>query len=398
MKIVKYFSMDLYGNRLNGSCEYEKLNEIKRKLKEKGLFIYKVSNKTLRSKLFPIKLNALDISILCNKLSIMLDSGIGISKIFMHAEEQSRNRRLKFIYSDIKIQLMQGNSLCSSMEKYNSVFPNYMIEMIGVGEETGNLEKVLKELSKYYEQQYKIYSNLKSALIYPAFTFIMSVCIITFLVSNIIPEFVDIIYVNGAQVPFTTQIVMNSFNLLKNYCIQIILSIMVLIFTIYKWTKSAKGVHIVDTVKIRMPLFGKIYVKIVMLKISSSMKILIFSGVNIIKSLYITSRTLENSVMSEKIKNSIDDIKTGKSISSSFERCGIGNELFIYMLKTGEESGKLELIFAKLESIFAEDVYRNLKRMVKVVEPVIIIFLSIFIGIFIMAAIMPVFNIMDSIS
>ncbi|WP_446899340.1 type II secretion system F family protein [Clostridium sp. LBM24168] len=399
MRVIKYSALNLYGKNIKGSCEYDKLDEVKREFRKKGFYIYKISNRIQWNKILCVKPSLMDISILCNKLNMMMESGIGISKMFMILEKQSHNSTLKNVLSNMKRQLMQGKSLYSSMKNFSNIFPYYMIEMIGVGEETGNLEKVLKELSKYYERQYKIYADLKSALIYPAITFIMSVCIIVFLMNNTIPEFINILQANSARIPAATKLIIDIFDFLKSYFMQIILMCIVLVFIIYKWSISHRGRYTLDIIKINIPYFGELYNKILMFKISSSMKMLSISGVNVLKALYITSKTLgRRSVMSKRIINSIDIIRSGESISSTFKKCKIGNEMFIYMIKTGEESGRLEYIFNKLEFIFYDDVYRSLKSMVKITEPIIIIFLSFFIGIFIMAAIMPIFNIMDSFS
>lgn len=398
MKIIKYSALNLQGENIKGSCEYDSLHEVKKKFREKGFYIYKTSNKVQLRKILFTRPGFMEISLLCNKMSIMMESGIGISKIFMMLERQSNNAALRAALYDIKLQVMQGKSLYSSMKKFSSIFPGYMLEMIGVGEEAGNLEKVLKELSKYYEHQYKIQSGIKSALVYPVLTFVISICIIVFLMNNIIPQFINILQSNKAEIPVITKLVINAFDFLKGYFMFITSGMILFIFTVYKFSTSQKGKYILDTVKINMPYFGKLYNEILMLKIASSMRILNISGVNILKSLYITSKTLESSIMNKKMLASIEAVKSGESIGSAFGKSGIGNEMFIYMIKTGEEAGKLDYIFNKLEEIFCEDVYRSLKSMVRITEPVIIIFLSFFIGFFIMAAIMPVFNIMDSFS
>ncbi|MCH3964168.1 MAG: type II secretion system F family protein [Clostridium sp.] len=398
MRIIKYSALNLQGENIKGSCEYGSLDEVKKKFREKGFYIYKTSNKVQWRKILFTRPSFMEISLLCNKINVMMESGIGISKIFMMLERQSNNAALRDALSDIKLQVMQGKSLYSSMKKFSSIFPGYMVEMIGIGEEAGNLEKVLKELSKYYEHQYKIRSGIKSALVYPALTFVISICIIVFLMNNIIPQFINILQSNKAEIPVITKLVISGFDFLKSYFMFITSGVILFMLIVYKFSTSQKGKYILDTVKINIPYFGKLYNEILMFKIASSMRILGISGVNILKSLYITSKTLESSIMNKKMITSIEAVKSGESISSAFEKSGIGNEMFIYMIKTGEEAGKLDYIFNKLEEIFGEDVYRGLKSMVRITEPVIIIFLSFFIGFFIMVAIMPVFNIMDSFS
>jgi type IV pilus assembly protein PilC len=398
MKIIKYLGKDLNGKSFSGTCKYDELDKIKKEFSEKGLYIYKISRKIFWKKVFYVKPNLLDISIMCSKLNIMLSSGISISKAFMSLESQSQNKLLKYTISDIIGQLMQGRSLYLSIKKFKTIFPDYMIEMIGVGEESGNLEGVLKELSEYYEREYKIHSDLKSALVYPALTFIISICIVIYLTSSIIPKFIDIMNFSNIKIPLITSFIISAFKFLNIYFFYIISIVFAFITILYKFLKSKVGKYILDSMKMKLPYFNKIYSEILMLRIVSSMRILSLSGVNILRALYVTSKTIGNNVIEQRMNDSISEIKRGKSIHNAFKKCKIGNDLFLYMMKTGEESGNLDFIFHKLQIIFASDVQRNLKVLVKVVEPIIIIFLSFFIGIFIVAAIMPIFNIMDSIS
>lgn len=370
MRTVKYSALNFKGKFIKGSC----------------------------NKLFFMKPSISTIAILCSKLSIMFSSGISIPKIFENMEIQTRNIYLKPVLKDIKYEILCGKSLYYSMKKFSEIFPEYMIEMIGVGEESGKLEEVLKELSKYYEQQHKIYSDLKSALIYPVITFITAICVVIFLMSSILPGFIDLLTLSNIEIPPITKLVINIFDFSRRYIIQIIGANVITIFFMYRYSKSSKGMHLIEMIKKGVPYFGKIYNQILLLKIVSSMNILNFAGVNILKALYITGKTLENNIMNEKINSCIERIKAGESINTAFSNEKIGNQLFISMIEIGEETGQLDLMFGKLKLIYIHNVKRSLNTGIKVIEPIIIIFLSIFIGAFVIAAIMPIFSIMDSIS
>lgn len=396
--IVKYFACNLYGKHIRGSCKYDELDELKNKLEEKGYFIYKTFDKKLLHKMFFVKPSMRSIMLFCDKLSMMLSAGISISKCFNNLEMQTKSIFFKPILSDIKKGILQGNSLYCSMNKFKKVFPDYMIEMVNIGEESGKLEDVLKELSKYYEQTYKIYSNIRSAMVYPAITFVTAVFVITFLITSVLPQFLDVLTMNNGKIPFTTQIMINIFNFLKKYFVEIILIQIPILFLAYRCSKNSKVKHILDKIKINIPYLSRTYNNILMLKIAFSMNVLSISGVNILKSLKITSNTIKNSIINEKINNAVEKVRAGESINSAFEKEKIGNELFISMIKTGEETGNLDVIFNKLKIMLEEEVNRSLKTIVSVIEPLTIILLSFFIGIFVIAAIMPIFNIMDSIS
>ncbi|MBV4415229.1 type II secretion system F family protein [Clostridium tyrobutyricum] len=362
------------------------------------ILLKKLDFRFICGKLPFMKPNISTVAILCSKFSIMFSSGIGISKIFDNIEIQTKNIYLKYILRDIKYEILCGNSIYYSMKKFRKVFPSYMIEMIGIGEEAGRLEDVLKELSKYYEYQHRIYSNLKSALIYPVITFTTAICIIIFLMSSIMPGFIDLLALNNAEIPLLTKLIIKIFEASKEYTFHIIIFIIIGIIAGYRYSKSIKGINTIEKIKLRTPYFGRIYNQIILLKIVSSMKILNFAGVNILKALDITSKTFNNNIMEKKMDSCVKRIKDGEGINSAFSNEKIGNELFVSMIEIGEKTGKLDLMFEKLQLIYIDNLKRSLNLLMKFVEPVMIVFLSIFIGIFVIAAIMPVFSIMDSIS
>lgn len=357
-----------------------------------------LNKKVLKRKLFFVKPGLRDISVLCSKMNIMIGAGIGISKVLLSIASQTQNKLLKNAVVEIKNDVVRGKSLYSSMSKFTEIFPDYMVEMIGVGEESGKLESVLGQLAEYYEKQYKIYSGIKAALAYPAFAFVISIVIITYLANSVIPQFINIMELQNVRIPAITEIYVNVFYIFHAYAVHIAFIGIVFLFAMLKFLKSASGKYLMEKIKNSIPYFGGIHRKILIFKIVSSMKIMNASGVNILKGIYITSKMIDNISIKSKFMNSIVLIKSGESIGSAFEKCNIGNKLFLYMIKTGEESGRLDFMLEKLETIFSQDLNRDFKIVLKMIEPTVIIILSLFIGVFIMSAVMPVFNIMDSIS
>lgn len=338
----------------------------------------------------------MDISILCSQLSVMLGAGVNISRVFDNLESQCNKNSLKLALKSIKEDVIKGKSIHSSMSKFKNIFPTFMIEMVKVGETSGKLDEVLKKLSEYYEKQNNVISSIKASLIYPVITLVTSICIVMFLMIKIIPQFTDIIMSNGGKVPVLTKAVMHICQFLKLYYLQGSAIIVLIILLVYKFNKSHRGKKIIEKVKFRIPYFSKIYNKMFIFKMCSAMTVLSRSGINILNALEITKNLIGSEIMAEKLENSIKYIEQGENMSDALNKAKINDKLFISLIQTGEETGGVDLMFAKLEKLFGSDLDRNFEKTTKIIEPIIIIILSLFVGIFIVSALMPIFTIMDS--
>lgn len=368
-------------------------------LREKGYFLLKYRiNKKLLNKVFIQRVNLQDISILCNNLGQMIESGLSISEIFNIVCTQNRKSVITESMHQVQKSIERGEALYESIKKFSHIYPLFMIEMIKVGEESGKLEIVFKYLSEYYDKRYKIFNKIKSAISYPIMVLITSIVVIIFLMMKIVPEFMFILSNSGGSIPILTSTILWIFVFLKDKFFIINLILITTIFILYKFSRTHKGKEYFDSLKIRLPAIGSIYSKFLLHEFSKSLAILISSGIPIIKSLNICLSTVQNKVLENKIINSIEDIKKGESMYFSFKKQGIGDSTFLNLIDVGEECGDIESILFKISNIFECEVEDNLKKIVNFIEPVTILVLAVFIGMFVVGALLPIFNIMDSIN
>ncbi|UZQ52605.1 type II secretion system F family protein [Clostridium kluyveri] len=333
---------------------------------------------------------------LCSQLSLMLNTGIPLFKSFEILETQYNKSRLKVALKTVKEDVIKGSSIHESMKKVKNIFPQFMIETVKIGEEAGRLEEILKRLSSYYEKQYNIMAAVKNALTYPLLILITSMIVMVYLMTKIIPQFVDIILSAGGEVPILTKAVIYSCEFLRHHYMKICIVSILAAILLHKLSKNDKVEKVSESIKMKIPYFKKIYINLIIFKICSSMSILMKSGINIVKALRITGGLLESKVMTERIEQCVRCMEQGEGIYSALNRLQINDSIFLSLIKTGEAAGEMEEIFSSLEELFENDINRCFKRLTKVIEPVVIIFLSLFVGIFVIAALMPIFSIMDT--
>lgn len=348
--------------------------------------------------IFKERVNSRDISFLCNGLSCMINAGISVSQALNIIASQCNKKTLRESLCRVERNVSRGESIYKSLKKESDVYPLFMNEMIKIGEESGKLDKILKNLSEYYDKQDKLFNKVKSAITYPLVVLTSFFFIILFLMAKIIPNFIDTLLSIGGDIPFITQVTLDFYSFLRTnfYLINIIL--FTIMIAIYQYSRTNEGKLYFDNIKIRIPYLRRYYNNFVLYKFSVSLSMLIEAGFNIIKALETVISLLDNKVIENKIKNCIEDIKQGESMNSSFKKQELGNELFLSLISIGEETGKVEEMLSKLGGILENELEEYLKKLLSLMEPMIIIFLALFVGVFIIAAFMPIINIMDSIA
>lgn len=397
--IFKYNAINLNGEKIKGEFDSSSISELNLALRNKGYFLLDFKTKRRNFKeIFYRKVTLHDLSILCGGLSNMASSGISISQALNIIEDLNDKKHIKESLGEIKRSVIKGETIYNSIKKFSCIYPTFMVEMIRVGEESGRMDEVLRRLSEYYENQNRIFIKIKTAVMYPLIVFIASIFIVTFLIMKIIPQFMEILKYSGGEIPFITRIVLSSHEFLKTNLFAISIILFFIIFLVFSYSKTLVGRTYFDKIKITAPFFKVFYNKLIMARFATSIGLLITSGFTVLRSLEITKSILVNKVVEIKIVNLIEDIKKGESIYYSFKKQSLGNNLFLSLIKIGEETGNLDKMLLKSGEIFDKDVEEGLKKIVVFIEPITILFLSLFIGTFVIAAFMPIFSIIDSIN
>lgn len=364
-------------------------------LREKGYFIVKYKNEHIFKQFFSKKINNEDLALLCSSLSMLLDSGISISDALKLCKSQQGKEKLKQSIESIRVNVLQGESLYDSMNNFKNIYPEFLIKMVYLGEESGTLQYILEELSHYYEKQNEIGKKITTSLTYPIIVLITSILSITFLMIKIIPQFLNTLTDLGGQLPLMTKVFLFfCISLRKNFIFILISGAMFFYFCAYTMKKRKTQIFI-DKYKLKVPIINSLYSKIIMCRFSRAMSLLLGSGLPVTNCLETASGVIENKFIEEKLKGTIIDINEGKSIYSALSRCEIFNSMFLSIINVGEESGRLEEILKKLAEISENDLQENAEKLVKFIEPAVILFLSAFIGLMIISIMLPIFNIID---
>lgn len=386
------------GSKINGSRNTRSKNELEEYLLSKKITPIDIfDSKTPYKENHFKNINPRELSIFCKQFSVIFSSFITLMEGIKMISEQASNKILTQALDEIFDFMEKGYTFSESISMYPHIFGTYLIQMVAIGEGSGNLDNTFTSLSIYFDKESKMRKKLRSAIVYPATLTAVMAAIIVFLVSKILPIFDQMLSSMGGNISPITSIIMSSSKFLNSYALAI-LGVLVLIiigFAIYLSTN--KGKYNFDKLKAKTPFAKHILYQIVTARFSRSLGILLKSGINLVQAIEQTIPLIENEYLEEKFYVALKKIEEGNGVANTFEDIGIFPLLFIKMVIIGERTGNMDDMLAKSADLFEEQVDEVIERTTKSIEPILISILSIIVGVILLAIMIPMINIMQSI-
>lgn len=381
----------------NGKREIKKLSFDS----EKELKAYALENKLKIANIKILKdksrshLKDKDLSILCNQLGILISSGCEITHS-LNTIQLNCSKKLKSTLKNINYNLQQGNSISLSFKK-SAKFSKFFINMIKSGESSGKLDEVLISLSDYYKKEYEFKRKLTLAMVYPTSLIITCICVILFTLIYTVPKFQQSFIENEYNLPVTTKLLIGfSIQLRNNYKIIFLSIVSIIGFFIYILKKESKLRMYFDKKLFEFKLTKKIIQIIEINKFISCIYILISSGVQIINALDISCDVISNKYMLQKLNISKSLIQKGNSIAFSLDKSQVFPKILISMIGVGEETGKIDNCLQNINTHYKNDLENLTSKIIKFIEPIIILILGLIIGGILIFIMTPIFDAVTS--
>ena len=373
-----YTAKDAAGNIRKGVMSAEDEQEFLAKIREKGMYVtdYKerqTSTKTLK------KFRTKDLAFSTRQLAAMLTSGLTLVKALDILCKEQESEAARNVWRDVYENVQKGESFSDALEVHGSVFPTLMTSMVGAGESSGQLDVIMQRLSDYYANQNKISNTIKSAMVYPAILAVMTVAVVIGVFVIIMPTF-QALYEDPTQMPILSRAMMAIGNFIVKHWLIMILATAAIIFVIVYALKLPDVRLKWDRFKIKGPAFGKLVVKIYTARFAQTMASLYSSGLPMVECLKRSEDTLNNTYISLKFRDIIDEVKSGETLSSSIQRADIFDSMFCSIIFVGEEAGALDEILAKTAEFYDEEADSAVKRLCSLLEPLMLIVMGVVIG------------------
>ena len=403
MAEFNYVAVNKQGKREKGIIEAVDEQDLKKKLRLKGLILVnsiKSTKSQRKSKGFKFQssVNSYDLTLITRQMATMLESGIALLRVISIIEKQAEKPKLKEMFSQIKNDVSQGQTLSSALAKNPKYFDKLYVSMVKAGEASGSLDVVLVRLAKSKEDSEELKGRVKGAMIYPVIVIVVSFTIVYGLMSFVVPRFVEMFAGAGMKMPALTQVVINISAVMAKFWHVILGAVVGGIFLLIKTVKSPKGKEKFDKFILKIPMIGTLLRKVSVARFTRTMATLLSSGVPILLAFDIASETSGNTVISKAVVLARNSIKEGNTIAKPLEQSGEFPVMVTQMIEVGEESGTITEMLNKISDFMETDIKQGIQGLVAAMEPLAIVIMAVLVGTIVIALFLPLFSISDAVA
>lgn len=401
MAAFDYLAVDAKGVKKRGVIEGDSARQVRTKLRQQGLMPLKVSevadNKSTKSKLKKItasrqKMSIGDLTLVTRQMATLLSAGIPIDEVLAGVANQSEKPRVKSILLGVRGRVVEGHTLADAMDNFPNSFPLLYRTTVQSGERSGKLDMVLKKLADYTEEQHRIRQKIQQALVYPSLMTIVSVLVVVFLLIYVVPQIVNVFNQTNQALPTVTTTLIALSTFLKSYGLYLVVGIIVLIFLFFRAMRRIKFQRKVHKLILRIPLIGKNYRIINCARYGRTFGILNSASVPVLEAMKAASKLITLVPMREAVEACADKVREGTNIHIALEKTGYFPAMFLHLVASGENSGKLEEMLDKAAQSLENDVEMIIQNALTLFEPVMILVMGGIVLYIVLAIMLPIFN------
>jgi len=399
MALYIYNAIDGEGNKKEGTISAITTDVAINSLQRRGFIISDIKEAGEQGGLlsknitFFERVGLKDLVILSRQLATLFEAQVSALRIFRLLAAENENPKLGRALNEVAEDLQGGSAISAAMEKHSDIFDNFYVSMVRAGEESGRLDETFVFLADYLDRTYEVTSKAKNALIYPAFIVFTFVAVMALMLTLVIPKISGILLESGQEVPVYTKFVIGLSNFLVNYGLFFLIAIAIGSFLLYKFGGTGKGKESVDRLRISVPYVGDLFEKLYLSRIADNLNTMLASGIPMVKALELTKNVVNNEIYLNAINNSVELVQGGSSLSDSFQKQEIFPSILIQLIKVGEETGNLGKILGTLAKFYRREVTNAVDTLVGLIEPVMIVALSVGVGFLLASVLIPIYNI-----
>jgi len=330
------------------------------------------------------------------QLSTLINAGLPLAQSLHTVREQTEHKRLQAIIQDIITAVEGGSALSAAFAKHPDVFDDVYIALISAGEVSGTLDKALERIADQQEKDAEIMSKVKGAMVYPLIVSLVMVGVIVFMLVTVVPQIEKLYDDLGQQLPLITAVMVGAANFVTSYWWIVLAVLGVLIYFGINWTKTTTGRKAVDSLKLNVPLFGILFRKLYMARFARTTETLMSTGVQMLETLKIAARAVNNVHIAEEINRAADKVKDGKALSASLRGEEYMLPLVPQMISIGEQSGGIDAMLGKAATFYENELDQSIKAISTMIEPILMVLLAGVAGLMIGAVLFPIYSLVGS--
>lgn len=329
------------------------------------------------------------------QLATLIGAGLPLSQSLRTITEQTQNKQLRSVSEDIVTAVEGGKSLSDAFGQHPEVFDKVFLALIAAGEVSGTLDQSLQRIAAQQEKDAAMMSKIKGALTYPIIVLVVIMGVMAFMLFTVVPQVKKLYHDMNQTLPFLTQMMVSAADFAINFWWIIILVLGALVYFFMQYLKTDSGILFVDTFKLNAPLFGRMFRKLYMARLSRTGQTLLSTGVAMLDMLQITSEAVNNTVIARSVTRASEKVKGGKPLSSSLQTEEYILPLVPQMIRIGEQSGKIDDMMGKTAQVYEDELDEEIKTISTAIEPILMVVLAVVAGGMVGAILLPIYNLVN---
>lgn len=337
------------------------------------------------------RLSLKELNVFCRELGVMIAAGVPMLSALSTMQRRSRNKKLKNCYMVLMEQLEKGSSLADAMRGLGKTFPEILISMVSVGEQSGSLDVVVSDMAEFYGKEHATKNKIQTMMIYPTLLIAVTLIVIIAVFTFVLPKFFTLF--GNEELPGITKAFMAISNFLVNDW-EILLLILLFVSIVFVMiAKTRTGRYYIDKIKCSIPVISKLAEKSVIARFANTMGILTSNGIPVLDAISICSATLGNTYTRERLMKIREEVEKGIPFSSSMEKEGLFEDMVWSMMATGEETGQSGEMYRKLYDYYEQESGIATQKLLALMEPAIMLVIGVIIGLVMMSVLLPIYGI-----
>ena len=396
MPAYSYKAFDSLGNEQIGRINADSERAARKQLKNLNLIPLEITE-TLKKVKRSVRVKTKTLVLITRQLATLLDSSIPLDESLSIVSNHSSDDKFSKILYSIREDVMQGQRLSDALKKYPSIFNNTYVSLVSAGDNSGKLDLMFSNLADYLEDSESVRQKVISALAYPLILVSFSVLVIIALLMFVMPQVVDQFLRAGVELPFLTNILMTVSNQIPLILVLFVLGLGLINYLYKKLLKDEEKLKSLHCKILYLPIIGDFLLKSELERFSSTMHLLLSSGINLDQAMDESSMVMNNLHLRSIINQSNSDLKEGKDFLGALRDSSIFPDIFLQLISSGFMAGNLSIMFEKVATFMKSEIETKRSIVLSLLEPLVIIIMGAFILLIVLAILIPIMQ-MNTIS
>lgn len=395
MALYSYEAFSKDGKRVRSTIDAPSISAVKEQLSKQGLLIISIKQTSadaqigIWQRLMGTRVSTKEVILFTKQLAVLLRSGVPLMQAFELLIEQFEGA-MRTIVVQLRDHVKEGGVLADGLSRYPQTFDNVYIQLVRAGESSGKLEVILEHLTSYLQRNELTTMQIQKATRKPLNTLVLALIVVTFLLTNVVPQLAETFSEQGQKLPLPTRMMMGMSTFVIHYYLLLIVLIVGTVIGYMYWSKTISGKRAIDTIKIRLPLIKYITKTRTVVQFSYALGMLIDAGVNLPEALDIVCNIVDNTILSEALMSAKDKIVKQGKITEYLKQTNIFPPIAIYLIKTGEESSQLGSMLLMVAHNYEVELTDLIDNLIEKIDPIMTTGMSIVVGFIVMAIALPI--------